>query len=70
VHRLVGPVLLDGIGVGRVTKAEAERLGQVFAALGLVAGRSERTAGTWVPDSLDQVYALFAQNWRRVHALP
>jgi hypothetical protein len=70
VQRLVGPVLLDGIGVGRVTKAEAERLGQVFAVLGLVAGRSERTAGNWVPGSLDEVYGLFVQNWRKVHALP
>jgi hypothetical protein len=59
--------LTDGSGsmlkVGRVGAAEAERVGQKFADLGLVRGRGSRKAGEWVPGSADEVIDLVAKHW-------
>lgn len=53
--------------IGDVRPGEAERIGALFAALGLVEGRDKRRAGQWVPGSEGQVIDLIEQNWHKVH---
>lgn len=63
VRNLSGPMFLAGRRVGTISKGTAERMGQKFAQLGLIAGRKERQAGVWVPRTADAVIYAVLRNW-------
>lgn len=63
VRGLYGPLFLAGRRVGTISKGTAERMGQKFAQLGIVAGRKERQAGVWVPRTADEVMYAVLRNW-------
>lgn len=64
VRKLLGPVFLADRRVGDLSKGAAESMGKRFAALGLIAGRSERSAGEWMPESADDIVQLVLSRWR------
>jgi hypothetical protein len=64
VRSLAGPLFLAGRRVGEMSKLSAERMGQKFEQLGLVAGREERRAGAWVPRTQDEVVQTVLKSWR------
>jgi hypothetical protein len=60
---LQGPVFMGARRVGSISKLQAEELGRRFERLGLVDGRSERTAGSWSATSPDRIVKLVWDNW-------
>lgn len=64
VRALYGPVFLAGRRVGEVGKLTAEQMGRKFEDLGLVVGRGERRAGSWVPEDLNEVWSTVLKNWK------
>lgn len=69
VRHLEGPVLIGGLRVGELNTSEAREMPQVFAQLGLIAGRGQKKAGEWVPQDEGEVIDLIDRNWRRVGRL-
>lgn len=63
VRALEGPVFLGGVRLGDVTSSEAEALSKKLADLGLIEGRAPRTAGKWVPDTIDTIVSRVADRW-------
>jgi hypothetical protein len=55
--------------LGDVNQHQAEQLARQLAALGLVEGRADRRAGTWVAQSYDQAIDLTLSNWHRVASM-
>jgi hypothetical protein len=61
---LAGPMFISNRRVGDLTRPAAEEMGRQFARLGLIAGRSERYAGDWVPTSEAEVISSVWDGWR------
>jgi hypothetical protein len=66
VRALAGDCWIAGLRLGDVSSSQAAELGRVFAELGLIQGRGKRSAGSWKPDSADEVIQLVESNWGRV----
>jgi hypothetical protein len=64
VRQLQGPVFISSRRVGSISKLQAEELGRKFERLGLVAGRSERAAGSWQALLPDDIVKLVWDNWQ------
>lgn len=63
-RRLRGPLFLGSRRVGELSKTEAERMAQRFAALGFIQGRQEGYAGRWCVESADVVFdAVAGARW-------
>lgn len=52
--------------IGTLSGTQPERMANTLAQLGLVRGRGDRVAGTWVPETLDDVMHMIAANWHRL----
>lgn len=52
--------------LGKVSAPMAERIGQLFATLGLVEGRRERAAGEWTALTANEAVDTIFRNWSRV----
>lgn len=56
VRELQGPIILNGRMLGRIsTVKSAQEIGAKMAELGLITGRSEKSAGKWSASSTDDV---------------
>lgn len=70
VRNMTGPLMIGGsrsmIKLLEVTEHEAREAGQTLAQLGLVHGRGDKSAGQWVPETLEEAVRLLADNWRKV----
>lgn len=70
IRNMEGPVILPGDTSSRslltVSEHEAREAGQMLAQLGIVRDRGSKSAGEWVPDTLEDAVQLLAENWRKV----
>jgi hypothetical protein len=62
-RNLQGPVFMGSRRVGSISKLQAEELGRRFVRLGLVEGRGERIAGSWLATSPDRIVQLVRDGW-------
>ena len=60
----------DGVWVGSrkiaINTHQARLMAQGLETMGLIAGRTERHAGRWTPETLDDALALFERNSKKV----
>ena len=56
----------NSVRVGNLQGTQPEKMSNVLAKLGLISGRGNRVAGTWVPDNTDEVIQLVVRNWHKV----
>jgi hypothetical protein len=54
------------VHLGRISPSMAEEIGRIFADLGVINGRYERSAGGWVPVDANDVVHIMSQNWPRI----
>lgn len=64
VRVLAGAFFLAGRRVGDVSKEDAQLLLAELSRRGLIAGRGDRVAGRWLPESYDDVVSVLLENKR------
>lgn len=63
VRALRGPMFLAQKRIGTLSHHDAEEMARKLAALGLIEGRDAGQAGTWVPQSADEVLERVLEKW-------
>lgn len=66
VRALTGDKWLGGIRLGDINTTQAQRMSKALVDMRLVKGKEGRSAGTWTPESPEQVIELVMNNWSRV----
>lgn len=56
------------VRMGELLGTMPERMGSKLATLGLISGRSNNTAGEWIPQSEREVIEIFVRNWHRIES--
>lgn len=64
-RNLSGALFIADRRAGDVSDIAAREFADTFARMGLIVGRSERSAGEWAPRSADEVVSLVSRNWSK-----